>query len=235
MRSQRCTKIADDEQKLAAERAAAERKAASEQLARDLDAVERALPNYLAASRRFADALEKLHFHESGAMALFIGNTATQVEVAAGFALVQLRGMVRAMQDGVAPIPAAKPVATSIAMTEPSPPTQMIFMLKSVKYRHHNGRSSFVGQFEDADMPVATAQGALRLGVAVPVTDPKRAQLRGARGGDHNPKAADVVDLDAVELPEGGPHTDPVLRAANFTVIDRRAEARTISIDVPRS
>lgn len=199
----------------------------------DLDAVERALPNYLAANRRFADALEKLHFHhESGAMACFIGNIASQVEVAAGFALVELRGMVEAIRDGVAPIPAAKPVSASVPM--PEPPTQTVFMMKSAKYRDYEGRSRFVGQFEDADMPVATAQRALRLRAAVPVTDPRRAQLRGSRGGDFNSRAPDVVDLDAVEE-KNLPHGDPVLRAADFTVIDRSAENRTILIDVPRT
>ena len=38
-------------------------------------------------------------------------------------------------------------------------------------------------------MPVSTAQRALRHGVAVSVADPRRAQLRGARGGDFNPSA----------------------------------------------
>lgn len=229
------TKIADAEQKLTTERAVAERKAASEKLARDLDAIERALPDYLAAGKRFADALEKLHFHhESRAMALFIGNTATQVEVAAGFALVELRGMVDAIRDGVVPIPAAKPEATSVPMAEPSAPTQTVFMMKSAKYRDHDGRSRFAGQFEDAEMPVATAQRALRMGVAVLVTDPKRARLRGTRGGDFDPRAPDVVDLDAADEHAAVPHIDPVLRAANFTPLPT-AEPRTILIDVPRS
>ncbi|WP_027574417.1 hypothetical protein [Bradyrhizobium sp. WSM1743] len=162
------TKIADAEQKLAAERSTLERKMASEKLARDLDAVERALPDYLAAGKRFADALETLHFHhESGAMARFVGNTATQVEVAAGFALVELRGMVDAIRDGVTPIPAAKPVSASVSVPEPAAPTMSVFMLKSAKYRDHDGRSRFAGQFEDAIMPVATAQRALRLRVAI--------------------------------------------------------------------
>ncbi|MDA9501535.1 hypothetical protein [Bradyrhizobium sp. CCBAU 11357] len=230
-------KVADVEQKLAAERATVERKAASETLAGDLDAVEHALPDYLAACKRFADALEKLHFHpESGAMVLFIGNTATQVEVAAGFALVELRGMVDAIRDGIAPIPAAKPEATSVPMTEPSAPMQTVFMMKSAKYRDHEGRSRFAGQFEDATMPVMSAQRALRMGVAVPVTDPRRAQLRGSRGGDFNPRAPDVVDLDAVEeqKPESLPHVNPVVREANFTPLPTKAP-RTILIDVPRS
>jgi hypothetical protein len=86
-------------------------------------------------------------------------------------------------------------------------------------------------------MPVVTAQRALEKGIAVAVTDPKRAQLRGARCGDFNPQASDVVDLDAVDEPKGVPHIelDPVLRQANFTLIDRRAEARTIQIEVPRA
>ncbi|WP_461322002.1 zinc ribbon domain-containing protein [Bradyrhizobium diazoefficiens] len=228
-------KITDAEQKLAAERATVERKAVSEKLASDLDAVERALPDYLAAGKRFADALEKLHFHhESGAMVRFICNTATQVEVAAGFALVELRGMVVAIHDGVAPIPAPKPVSASLPVPEPSPPTQTVFMMKSAKYHDHDGRSRFAGQWEDATMPVATAQRALRLGVAVPVTDPRRAQLRGSRGGDFNPRAPDVVDLDAVEEPKGVPHANPVLSGANFTPLPTAAP-RTILIDVPLS
>ncbi len=36
-------------------------------------------------------------------------------------------------------------------------------------------------------MPVTTAQRALRHGMAVTVADPRRAQLRGSRGGDFNP------------------------------------------------
>ncbi|WP_161534627.1 hypothetical protein [Bradyrhizobium sp. LCT2] len=228
------TKVADAEQKLAAERSAVERKAASETLARNLDAVERALPDYLAAGKRFADALEKLHFHhESGAMARFIGNTASQVEVAAGFALVELRGMVDAIHDGVAPIP-AKPVSASVPVPEPSPPVQTVFMMKSAKYRDHDGRSRFAGQWEDATMPVTAAQRALRLGVAVPVTDPRRAQLRGSRGGDFNPRAPDVIDLDAVEEPKSLPHINPVVREASFTPLPT-AEPRTILINVPRS
>lgn len=224
-------KIVEIEDNITAERAAVERKAASDKLARDLDAVERALPDHLSAAQRLVDALEKLHFHfESGAMARFVSNTTTQVEVAAGFALAELRGMVGPIREGAAPIPAAKPADTPIAAAEPAPPTQTVFMLKSAKFREHDGRSHFAGQWEDATMPVATAQRALGMGIAVPVTDPRRAQLRGTRGGDFSPQAADVVDLDAMPQVE----TDPVMRAANFTVIDRSAEARTGQISVRR-
>jgi hypothetical protein len=73
-------------------------------------------------------------------------------------------------------------------------------------------------------------------GIAVAVTDPCRARLRGACGGDFNPHAADVVDLDAIEQPKDVPHIepDPVLRQANFTPVDRSGETRTLMIEVPR-
>jgi hypothetical protein len=117
---------------------------------------------------------------------------------------------------------------------EPPPPTQTVFMLRSAKYRDHDGRSQFAGQYEDSIMPVPTAQRAVRLGAAVSVADPRRAQLRGARGSDYRPLAPDVVDLDAIEEPKGVPYlgvdiADPALRAANFTVIDR-GPARKLEI-----
>lgn len=75
--------------------------------------------------------------------------------------------MVDAIHNGIAPIPAAKPVSASVPAPEPLSPTQTVFMIKSAKYRDHDGHSRCVGQFEDADMPVATAQRALRLRAAV--------------------------------------------------------------------
>jgi hypothetical protein len=225
--------ITDAEQKLADEQSAVERKAASEKLTRDLDEVERVLPDYLEAARRLAGALEAIHFHyEANEMARFVGNTTAQVEVAAGFTLAELRAMAASILDGAAPIPSPKP--QPVAIIEPAPPpTMTVFMLRSAKYRDHHGRKQFAGQYADATMPVPTAQRALRHGVAVSVADPRRAQLRGSRGGDFDPSASDVVDLDAIEQSKGvpyfGPVDDPGLRDAKFTVIDR-GPARTLKV-----
>lgn len=115
-------KITDTEQQLASERAAVERTAASEALARDLAAVEKQLPTYLNAARQFARALDELHFHfESGQMSSFVTNQATQVELASAFVFNELRGMVTGIADGTAPIPAEKPVDAPITV-EPVPP-----------------------------------------------------------------------------------------------------------------
>jgi hypothetical protein len=231
--------IADAEQKIADQRSTVERKAASEKLACDLDEVERVLPDYLEAARRLAGALEAIHFHyESNEMARFVSNTTAQVEVAAGFTLAELRATVAAILDGAAPIPSPKPKLEPVSVIEPAPPTQTVFMMRSVKYRDHDGRKRFAGQWEDALMPVAAAQRAMRLGVAVSTADPRRGQLRGARGGDFNFAASDVVDLDAEEQTHPS-HVEPImasdpLASADFRVIDRSAETRTLKIEVPR-
>ncbi len=222
-------KIADTEQKITTERALVQRKAASENLARDLDEVERVLPDYLGAARRLAGALEAIHFHyESNEMARFVGNTTAQVEVAAGFALAELRAMAASIFAGAAPIPSPKPKTEPVAFIQPPPPTQPLFMLRSAKYRDHEGQTQFAGQYTDATMPVSTAQRALRHGISVTMADPRRAQLRGSRGGDFNFGASDVVDLDGIEESKGAPYIgsvdDPVLAAANFQPLDRGPE-----------
>jgi hypothetical protein len=225
------------ESQLAAERERIERASAADKLSKRVAAIEAALPGYLEQSRALADALSKIgdwHF-ESRQMSGFLQNTMGQIEIAANFALAELKNLPEAIRQGRQAIP-RELALTPVPVPEPTLPTMTIFMLRSAHFRDHDGRKRFAGQWEDATMPVATAQRALDKGIAAAVTDPRRAQLRGARGGDFNPKASDVIDLDAVEEPKAVPHIepDPVLRAANFIVLDRSAEARTIEIEVPR-
>jgi hypothetical protein len=230
--------IADTEQGIAAERAAVERKAASEKLARDLDAVECSLPKYLEASRRFVAALEALHHHfEATEMARFVANGTAQVEIAAGFTLAELRAMVDAIRDGAAPIPAPKPELEPVTVIEPAPPQTTVFMIKTAKYLGDDGKTRHCGQYEDCSMPPAVAQKALRCGAAVPITDERRRHLPGVRRGDFQFDAPDVVDLDDEEATRP-PHIAPVmasdpLASADFRVIDC-GPARTIPIAVPR-
>jgi hypothetical protein len=111
------TRIAGAEKAIEAERAAVQRNAAADTLSRELDEIENALPGYLAASRRFADAIEAVgHWHfDSSQMGTFARNTQAQIEVAAAFAVEELHRMVNAIRDGGAPIPPRKPEPTSFA------------------------------------------------------------------------------------------------------------------------
>jgi hypothetical protein len=72
-----------------------------------------------------------------------------------------------------------------------------VFMMRSAHFRDHEGKRRFAGQFTDAQMPISTAQKAMRLGLAVSTADPRRGELNGVRGGDYNPRGIDVVDIDA--------------------------------------
>ncbi|MBR0867489.1 hypothetical protein [Bradyrhizobium diazoefficiens] len=226
---------AEAEHQIAAERERIKRAASADKLAKEVAAIEAALPSYLARSREFVDALSKIgHWHfESGQIAGFIQNTMGQVEVAANFAFAELKAMPIAIREGRQAMP-GEPTPEAIAAATESPPALTVFMMRSAHYRNHEGSKRFAGQWTDATMPAATAQRAMDKGIAVPLTDHRRARLRGTRGGDFNPRAPDIVDLDAVEEPKNLPHFDPMLRSANFTPLPT-AEPRTILIDVPRS
>jgi hypothetical protein len=231
-------KVADAEQRQAAERAAVERKAASEKLARDLDAVERTLPSYLDAARAFTKALDELHHHfESSQMSAFISNAASQVEVAGAFALQELRANVRAIADGTMPMPPAKEVPAPVVVPEPAPEIRRVFALRQIKWKDAAGRQQYGQQYEDADLPLATAEMALRHGAVTRLDDDRRKQLRGARGGQHvNPNAVDLLDLDALEGWSGARHAsfDPVA-SARITPFDRGIPERKISIPAMRA
>jgi hypothetical protein len=233
-------KIAEAEAKIAAERAVIERKAAADKLAHDLDEFEAALPDYLRAARRIADAADAVgHFHfESAELAAFTRNGQAQIEVAGAFAIQELRNMVGQIKTGAAPIPALKPAPATVAVSEPAPETRRMFALRQIKWKDATGRQHYGQQFEDCDLPPATAGKALRCGAVTSLDDDRRKQLRGSRGGHHvNPNTPDLLDLDALEGWSGARHAsfDPVLRDADFRVMDRSRDEFKIDIPAQRA
>jgi hypothetical protein len=229
---------AEAAKQLTAERERIERTKASEEISAAVMDIEARIDPMLSGMRDLGNALtaiDHLSF-EVGQLGRYLSNVSGEVEVALAFVVPDLRRLADAVKNGSVAIPRRPKAAEPVPMPEPPPPTMTVFMRRSAHYRDQDGRKRFAGQWEDAIMPVATAQRALDKKIAVAVTDPCRAQLRGTRGGDFNPEASDVVDLDAVEEAKDVPRIepDPVLRAANFTVIDRSAEARTVEIAVSR-
>jgi multidrug efflux pump subunit AcrA (membrane-fusion protein) len=230
--------IADTKQQIAAEHLAIQRAAAADKLAQQVTAIDAALPKFVSASSALSDALSALgHWHfESSQMSSFILNATAQIELASGFSLAELRATVDRIKTGDAPIP-REPDAEPTTMVEPPPKTMTVWLVQSAKFRDHTGVARLARQYDDAQMPIETAQLALRLGVAVPLTDPRRRNLKGARGGDHvDPRAPDIIDLDAdsAMMPTVNVESNPVLAAADFKVIDRSAENRKLEIEVPR-
>jgi hypothetical protein len=172
-------------------------------------------------------------------MAQFVQNAAAQIELASNFVLAELKTMPERIKTGDAPMP-REPVSEPVMVVVPPPPTQTVWMLRTAKFRDHAGLVQFARQFDDAEMPMETAQRALHRGVAVSVSDPRRRDLRGARGGDPvDPRAPDIVDLDDDEA-TGPAHIEPMVvvdpapAAANFRVIDRSSENRAIKVAGPQ-
>jgi hypothetical protein len=223
---------AEADSQLVDERDRAERAKVSEEINAAVSGIEKRVEPTLSAMRGIAEklmALDHLSF-EIGQLGSHLSGVAGEAEIAFAFVIPDIRRLANAVKDGSATI-LRRPKAAPVPVPEPVAPTMTVFMLRSANYRDETGRKRFAGQYEDAMMPVPTAQRALREGVAVSVADPRRAQLRGARGSDYRPLAPDVVDLDAVEEPKVGPYigSDPVLAAANFQPLDR-GPARKLEI-----
>lgn len=225
---------AEAEGQLSAERDRAARADASEKITTSVVAIERRVQPLLSAMRDAAEALSATdHFSfEAGQLGRYLAGAAGEAELAFAFVLPDVRRHAEAIKAGSAPIP-RRPEAVQPSTVEQSVPTMTVFMLRSARYRDHDGRTRFAGQFEDTIMQVATSQKAMRLGLAVSTADPRRAQLRGARGSDFRPGASDVVDIDTAEEGSKAHAKNDVIAAANFTEVPRGPE-RTATISVQR-
>jgi hypothetical protein len=207
---------AQAEAKLAAEKDRVARDVAAEQLTSKVSAIEAGLGPWLEQSRIWSDALSELaHWHFGcSEMSQFLQSCMGQMETAANFQLAELKAMPQFIRDGRQNIPAEKKPAPVVKL-EPPPPTMTVFMTRSARFRDHDGKKRFAGQYDDVIMPVATAQKAMRLGLAVTTADPIRATHRGARGNDYRADGIDVVDIDeAVEhsgIPFIGPNDEPAM------------------------
>ena len=230
---------AEADAQLTAERDCIERAAAADKLDSQVAAIEAALSPWLEQSRIFADALTEIAHAHFGAdeMSKYVQSCMGQMETAANFHLGELKAMPQMIRDGRQAIPAEKWAPAPVAVPE-QPRTQTVFLLRSVKYKDAAGKTVYATGLEDCEMPIEIAQRALRSGAAVTPSNPKRRELKGAKGGTHgDPSALNVTDLDAISDFSGahyaGPN-DPVLREANFVEIDRSAEARVIQIAAGR-
>jgi hypothetical protein len=222
---------AEAEAALHAERDRADREVAAQALEGQVAVIEEKFPEWLAASRAFSEALTaigRLRHFESTEVARFIESATAQVEVASNLSLAELKAIPDMIRNGQAPIPREEPKPVPVVVVQPEP-TRTLFCLGTVKWRDSNGRQCSALQYEDAQLPLALADKALRRGICVSVTDERRKTLKGARGGHHvNVDALDIVDLDDIDDPKAPYMT------AGFRVIDRSSEERTIQISVPR-
>jgi hypothetical protein len=232
--------IAEIEGKLDADRSQADRDAAATKFAAQIAAIEAAGAPWLEATRIYADALSQLAHMHFGAneMQGFLQRCAAQMNNAANVHLAELKPMPSAIREGRQSIPASKPEAAPIAVTEPVEPTRVLFALRSVRWKNAHGEQKVADQYCDAELTQTAAARGLRYSYVVPLDDPRRRELLGVHGGRH-PNIKQAIDLDdeaACRPAHIAPVTasDPVLRQADFRVIDRSSDERKIAIAVPR-
>jgi hypothetical protein len=143
---------------------------------------------------------------------------------------------VNAIREGQFAIP-PKPAPTAVEVTEPVPEIRRLFAMQVVRWRDAEGVQRVADQYTDADLTPAAAARALRCNAVVKLDDPRRANLLNLHGGRHpNPKNALDLDDEAACRPahiDPMMASDPVLRQAQFTVIDRSREARTVAVAGP--
>jgi hypothetical protein len=215
--TEQARRVADAERQLADEATQAARKAASEALARDVDAIEAQLAPWLASTRTLAAALAKFETFrfESGSISKYLANASNEVEIALSVTVPDLKGGVTAVRDGREQAPSPAPILKVVA--QKPPPTETVFFLRHAKYTDEKGMVRCLGKMRDHTLPPPLAQRALKSGAAIPLTDPRVRTLKGNWG-------MIVPGPDQCEALDGTPDSRvaPVLHSA-FEVVDRGA------------
>jgi hypothetical protein len=201
--------ITDAERQVNAERLSAARKTAAEQIAANVAAAERLIGPWLAASREIAAVFRKLDHtsFEAGKIGGFIANTASEVEVAVAVVLPELRSLVKAVANGDSPIPPAAEVVVPAA-APPKPVTVRLFALKAVTWIDTEGRQRRIGKYNDIDLPERAAAFALKKGLCVELTDPRRKELHGLSPGHPEPHWCTDLDNGATVADTIAPATE---------------------------
>jgi hypothetical protein len=210
------SRIAAADQALDAEGERVKREAASEEVARNVDAVERLLPGWLAQSRAIADAFRKLdHLWEAGQLSGFFSGCAGEAEVAAAVTLGQLRDLPKLIVSGDRPIPRKPEPAPPPVPAKP--PVVMVFATQKLRWIDDAGKSRVSPRYVDVELPLRCARRARELRACVELNDPVRKRhYRGAVGGA-DPDSSNAIDLDA----EPERKAEPIMQSSPFVVVDR--------------
>jgi hypothetical protein len=164
----------------------------------------------------------------------YLANAASEIEVALAVGLPSLRNFAAMIAKGDMAVPRRGEFVESAVEVVPPEPTEVVFTLRSIRWRDAKGVQKIADQYTDADLPLDTARRALSRGLVAPVSHPRRRELLNAHGGRHpNPNYAFDLDEEP-QVQSAAPVAHDVLASADFRVIDRSKEARTIQIEVPR-
>jgi hypothetical protein len=188
-------------------------------LSAQITLIDRLLPKWLSASRELADALQVVAWrYETASMGVYISSIASEVETAAALTDADLRASIANVLAGHLDIALARPPIADAEPLLPEPVAEkltQVFSLNALAWTH-DGVLRRCSKWVDVELPAACAERALRHAKAVPMSDPRRAELRGHGGGHPDPSWCFDLDREpSVVLPASD---DP---AEMFTRIDR--------------
>ena len=230
-------KIDDIERKLMAEREQIERQAASERLSKEIAEAEAALPQWLESSRKLHSALIQISvrsFELDQAASFLLNTCVSQLEIALGISLAEMRGMISSIKQGTAPVPKPKVEAVVVEMpTGPTPtsagePTELWFATKPIKYRDLNGHQRKVLRWSDVELPRRLVARATAHQAIIPITDERRKSHRNILNGLTTTPDYAFVDLDSSGLAPASMTGLP----PGFEPLPNLAPPRTMSVAV---
>ena len=182
--AEQARRVADTERALADEQTQATRKAASEALQRDVDAIEAQLAPWLTSTRQLASVLAKYETFrfEAGSIGKYLLNASNEIEIALSVTIPDLKGGVAAVLEG-REAPPSQPAPVIKFVPPKPPPTKTIFFTRASKWTDASGKLHVIQKFSDAILPPELAAHALKVGAAVELNSPLRKQNIGTWGG----------------------------------------------------
>jgi hypothetical protein len=223
------------------ERLSIERKAAADQIEKQIAVFEKTFETALAQLRTASQAARELAHvtFEIDAIAKFAQAAGSELDVACSAAVHDLRHVAASVRDGQTRIP-GKPVPAPAQL--PAPVVQRVWTIKPIAWQDL-GQTRIVDLNEQVDLSPTLAEKAINAAAAVAVGDPRfgKSAVSSRRWNGFAPRLEECILLDDHAEAEAReqPQTEQfrVLHSAadqNFQVIDR-GQAYTLKTNGPQA
>jgi len=170
------SRLADDETKR-------QRAAASQAINADVDQIESQLASWLTETRALAASLKKYESFrtECSGIAEFIGNCATESELALSVSIPDLRSAASAVLEGREKAPVAPGVVIALVKPAPAPTTKRMFLTQSLAWFDAKGDKHRGAAMNDAELPVHLIAKANSFGAVHELNSDMRKKNGGSR------------------------------------------------------
>jgi hypothetical protein len=153
---------------------------------------------------------------EARGLHAFCVSSGTQIPDAVALIVKLLGDHSAAVLAGSAPASLKRPEAPYVEKPVLPAPTQIVFCLRSIKWRDTERKQQLAGKFTDAYLPPQLVAKALKSGACIAISDPRRKQFHHTQ--NEQPRADTALNLDADAEPKS---IEPIMVSSPFTVVER--------------